>query len=1195
MEGMIEEGYDEHERSRPKRWSGRLTVRGGNDLKPRLFVLFLFALLIASISVAPCSAVAATTPAPAWSVTTVAEPTIFDPALDQAGPDHEGCEAEWPHHEFFSACNYYTIVVTNVGGAPSSGMVTVTDQLPPGVRAVIGGLSHQVINDEVVYQPGDPAKGTCVGEHVVTCTTEVSVAPYTNLFIGIPVVIEGGTKEVSDSATVEGGGAVSPVISASVNTEISEQTSAPFEITQAFQQAYTQSGLDAQAGDHPAALTTGFFFSNGYQPEAQGRSEPTLALRSSGVVHDEVIDLPAGLVGDPRALPACPLAELRRLSKNVTLCPAGSEVGVIMIRMEGNPGKYNGSLSGGDAERFVSSIYNVVPEAGYPAEFGFEFEGIPVIMHAEVGPPPSYGLRVTVPGQTSAVVINGAIVTFFGDPAEHDDVGSPSTAFLTNPSNCAAGPLNASLAVDTQEHPQPFLAQQMEAFPSLSGCESLSFTPSLSYTPETTERDTPSGYEAVLTVPQAPNVAPYTATPPLRTATVTLPAGIAVSPGGAQGLVACSERGPEGFNDVGGQTAPDGRDLTDPYATELGEGHAGPGGNSSPYDDGLYHTAPGHCPAASTIGTVKIKTPLLEEELEGHVYLAEPKCGAAGLPECTPQAAEEGKIFGIYLEAAGSGVIVKLTGKVSAIASSGQLTAEFAENPQLPFSELHLRFKGGARAPLATPQTCGVYTTTSLLDPWSAPQTPTATSLSSFTTTGCASSMPFAPSFTAGTVRTEGGAFSPFTMSIKRGDGEQDLAGVDITMPPGVAGMISKVPLCSEAQANAGSCPEASRIGTAHVAAGAGSAPLWLEGRVYLTGPYKSDPFGLSIVVPAVAGPFNLGNEVVRAGIAVNPYIGEVSVASERLRLSRDGVPFRLKEINVEVNKPGFMFNPTNCSKLSVTGTVFGDLPDGAAGATVPVSSSFAASGCKNLPFHPSFKAETHAYHSRKKGSFLKVTIAAKEGEANLGKVHVTLPKKLPADLATLKLACGEAQFNANPAGCPKESFVGSVVVHTPVLAKPLTGPAIYVGHGGAKFPDLALLLQGEGVTIIQEGATNIAKGLTSSSFDTIPDLPVSSIEVTLPERSNPALGGPPDNLCYRTVTKRVKRRVRGKAVYRKRRIKKRLALIMPTTVTGQNGAVMQQRTKLTVRGCAKGKQVKAAIRHRDHHGNYKHRGRGRK
>jgi hypothetical protein len=389
-------------------------------------------------------------------------------------------------------------------------------------------------------------------------------------------------------------------------------------------------------------------------------------------------------------------------------------------------------------------------------------------------------------------------------------------------------------------------------------------------------------------------------------------------------------------------------------------------------------------------------------------------------------------------------------------------------------------------------------------------------------------------------------------------------------MPPGLAGMISRVSRCANAQAEAGDCLAASKIGHVNAEAGVGAQPVTLpeagkgEDPVYLTERYDGAPFGLSIVVPAEAGPFNLGTVVVRARIMVDPHTGQVSVISDPMPSMLQGVPLDVKTVHVEVDNPNFIFNPTNCKELHVDGTI-----GSAEGAKAGVSSRFQAANCAALPFKPTLKAETHAHHTRKRGSYLKVSIKAAQGQANLAKVHVTLPQKLAVDLETLKKACTEAQFEANPAGCPKASTVGSVVVHTPVLSKPLTGPAIFVSHGGAQFPDLALVLQGEGITIIQEGSTNISKGFTSSSFNAIPDLPVSSVEVTLPESATPALGGNSGNLCERTVTKRLKQKVHGKVVYRKRRVKQRLKLVMPTTITGQNGAVIKQKTAVFVRGCS--------------------------
>jgi hypothetical protein len=624
------------------------------------------------------------------------------------------------------------------------------------------------------------------------------------------------------------------------------------------------------------------------------------------------------------------------------------------------------------------------------------------------------------------------------------------------------------------------------------------------------------------------------ATPDLKDATITLPEGLSISPSAADGLVGCRATGSEGI-DFPNHTRPDGEEM---HPDEAGEGE-------EIGADGLSHLAPGHCPAKSKIGGAEVETPVLPPHtLKGSVYIAEPTCGVEGHPACTEASATNGELYGLYLEVAGSGVIVKLHGKVEANPKTGQLTTTFQENPQLPFSELKLKLTGGPRAPLANAQTCGEATTTSALTPWSAPESgPPATPFSSYTVSGCASPMPFVPGFLAQTSTPLAAGFSPFTMTLSRNDGEQNLVGVTVTMPPGVAGMLSKVPLCGEPQAQAGTCSEASKIGTVNVAAGAGSEPLWLPGSVYLTGPYKGAPFGLSIVVPAVAGPFNLGNVVERAAISVNPTTAQVTVTSGALQQSRDGVPFRLKTLNVTIDREGFMFNPTNCSQLQITGTVTGALPDGSPGSSVAVSSPFAVTGCANLPFKPVFSASTHAKTSKALGASLTVKIAYPAGgEANLHKVNVELPKVLPTQLKTLQKACTEAQFNSNPAGCPPHSDIAQVTARTPVLASPLTGPAYLVSHGGAAFPDVEMVLQGEGVTLIVDGKTQIKNGITYSHFETIPDAPISSFEFNSPQGEY-ALLAANGNLCDQK-------------------------LVMPTVVTGQNGAVISQNTRIEVEGC---------------------------
>ena len=324
-------------------------------------------------------------------------------------------------------------------------------------------------------------------------------------------------------------------------------------------------------------------------------------------------------------------------------------------------------------------------------------------------------------------------------------------------------------------------------------------------------------------------------------------------------------------------------------------------------------------------------------------------------------------------------------------------------------------------------------------------------------------------------------------LSFSRKDGEQDFSGLSETMPPGLIGKITGIPQCEEAQANAGTCGPESQVGVANVLAGAGSTPLPVGGgRVYLTGPYHGAPFGLSIVVPAKAGPFNLGNEVIRARILINPSTAQVTVVTDALPQSKDGVQFRLKTVNTEINRPGFILNPTSCAPQSITGAL-----SGFQGATAAVSSPFQATGCGALPFKPQFTASTQGKTSKANGASLHVHIGFNSGDANIHRVELEIPKILPSRLTTLQKACTEAQFNANPAGCPKESLIAKAVAHTPLLPVPLTGPVYFVSHGGAAFPDTVMVLQGDNVTLDIVGHTDIKNGVTYSRFETVPDAPV--------------------------------------------------------------------------------------------------------
>jgi hypothetical protein len=1008
--------------------------------------------------------------------------------------------------------------------------ITVTDTLPAGVRTTL---------------PGSGSGWRCpeeTGLEVVTCT---SVPPVPGLAaalpLSIPVSLEPGVSgRLSNHVEVSGGGAAHPA--STVEESDAGASALPFSVLDFRATAVDAAGaLETQAGAHPAGLATSFAW-----PSSKLNFTGQLERFAAFPIEDPkqiVIDLPAGIVGNPQAAPACPLSDLFRSIEHP--CDPASQVGWLTLLKP---------PEGSEALTVALPIYNIVPERGHPAELGvFEPElQRAVLLYPTVRTGSDFGIQVISAPIPRAIPFDGVSATFFGDPGKKDGTQSSAPAFFTTSSDCAQPRFTTTIHVDSWQHPGRYKADGTPDFsdpswksaeadsPPVGGCDRLRFDPQLTVTPETTQSDTPSGYEVDLSVPQNedPN---QLATPPLRAATVTLPAGVSISPAAADGLTGCQAAGAEGID--------------------------------------LASALQGNCPASSRIGEAEVLTPLLREPLKGGVYLVQPGCGGAGQPECSEEAAETGSVFGLYLEVGNesSGLHIKLRGKVevggygphsrASGLQPGQIRTTFADTPQQPFSELKLKLNGGPRAPLANPQGCGAFTTTSALTPWSANADVPATPSPPFDIGGCINQ--FAPGFTAGTVNPQAGAPTPFTLTFSRRDREQGLAGITVDMPPGLLGKVAGIPQCPEAQANAGTCSAASRVGTATSAAGSGARPLWQSGPVYLTGPYKGAPFGLSVAVPAKAGPFNLGTIVVRAAIRVDPRTAQLTVTSDPLPQSIDGVPLRLQAVNVTIDRPDFMLNPTSCDPMELGATI-----GGTGGASVPVASRFQAGDCASLPFKPSFSASTAA-DGGVHGASLDVRIAQRPGEAAIHKVDTQLPLALPSRLVTLQKACTEAQFATNPAQCPPASDVGVATATTPVLNVPLTGPVYLVSHGGAAFPDLDIILQGEGVTIDLVGNTDIKKGITYSRFETVPDAPITSFELNLPGGSGAVLAAI-KNLCAPTravtITKHVTRRLRGGERHLTVHVRSLVPepLVMPTTITGQNGAVVRQATPIGVIGCSR-------------------------
>lgn len=801
-----------------------------------------------------------------------------------------------------------------------------------------------------------------------------------------------------------------------------------------------------------------------------------------GKVKDIRVDLPPGLSVNPQAVEQCSEAELV-----ASECAAhkGAEVGLDEIEtiFEVLPGvPVNLTIP--------FKLFNIEPPEGHPAEFGFNTPFGPVYLVGGISWNTDYHEYFVISEVNKMVPFIGSkLVT-------HGNIGT--NGFLTLPSACSETEVS-HLEVDSWEKPGEWLKYSTETPVGVTECQKVPFEPSIAETPSTTQSDRPDGLAVDVKVPQNPEPTQINSST-LRNASVTLPEGMTLNPSAATGLEACTD-------------------------AQIGIGTENQVS----------------CPAGSKVGTVAIETPTLPKgALTGNVYVGQPL-------STEPASGREYRIF-VDAEAPRYGVSVRLEGRVQANATTGRLTTTFTEAPPIPFSDFIITLDTGEHAPLANPLACGAATTTSSITPYSGnpPAAPgTAFAIDSNGKGGtCAKPLPFSPAQATQVQPNTAGAYSSYTLGVTREEGQQYLSQIKTTLPRGLLAAIPAVPLCGEPQAQQGTCSAASAIGSATVALGAGPHPFGLTGTVYLTGPYGGAPYGLSIVVPAEkVGPYNDGVVVTRAKIEVDKYTARVIVTAAPPTIV-SGVPVRLRSVTVAVNRNAYLFNPTNCSALSTDTALSGFTPGTSESALAMLSTPFQVTNCSALAFKPTFASSTDARTSSKtNGISLVTTITQPAHEANIASVFVSLPKILPSRLTTLQQACLAATFEANPASCPAGSLVGSVAVSTPVLPTKLTGPAYLVSHGNAAFPDLDLILRGSGVEVILVGTTNIVNGITTTNFASLPDVPVSSVEVNLPVGPHSALQAE-GNICA------------GK-------------LVMPTKITAQSGAVINQNTTIHVKGCA--------------------------
>ncbi len=856
----------------------------------------------------------------------------------------------------------------------------------------------------------------------------------------------------------------------------------------------------SQAGGHPDVFVN-FGVSNRF---TQGNPSNCFCENPK----DLRVSLPKGVIGNPHAAPTCTSAEFATQG-----CPPESQIGLQGINLAG-PIQAGGAFA-------LAPIFNLIPSPNQAGLAGFNQPLVPapifIVLNARTGG--DYGLDATVTGLTQFLPIYGAFQMLWGVPASatHNELryprgmvrsqcatfydprpvifneqrvpagdgisfgceqpvntpsNAPEQALLSNPTNCS-GPLTSTLSVLAYD---TTTTTADDAWPATTGCDQLAFNPTLSGQPTTTQTDTASGLDVNLKVPQSE--APSSpAGSEIKAVRVTLPDGFSINPNAADGKTTCSDEEAR-------------------LGTEL----------------------EAQCPELAKVGTLTLRSPALPGPLPGAIYLGDP---------------QPGNRYRLVITANGFATHVKLTGSVRADPSSGNLKVSFENLPETTFSEFDMHFFGSERGLLATPTHCGKFEVNTEFVPW-AEELPNQTSTQFFNLSSgpggspCpGATRPLNPSLAAGVTDNNAGVHSAFTLNLARPDGDQTLDHFEVKLPPGFAATLKGVSYCppgaiaaaasrtgAEEQA-APSCPAASRIGGVVAGTGAGNHPLYVPGNAYLAGPYKGAPLSLVAIVPAVSGPYDLGDVVVRSALQVDPATARVSALTDPLPSILEGIPLRLRSLLVNLDRPSFVLNPTNCDPFSIETSVFG-----AEGAVVHPSADFQVANCATLPFSPKLSLRLKGNSKRRGHPALRAVLQTGDGEANISRTVVTMPKNELLDQNHLGTVCTRPQFAAN--ACPAGSQVGSASADTPLLGAPLSGKVYLRANPQHSLPDIVADLEGQ-IDIELAGAIDRGPGGgLRASFEGVPDAPVSKFTLEM-EGGKKGLLINSKSLCGRSLKAEVK------------------------------------------------------------------------
>lgn len=847
-----------------------------------------------------------------------------------------------------------------------------------------------------------------------------------------------------------------------------------------------------EAAGHPPVGFTQFIVRHEETDVVPGdpHEEPLVKMKTLRV------DLPVGLSVNPGATPQCDAPHPKE-------CPIATRVGESKVTVSPENVLLAPPITVPPAQ-----VYNMKPVEGHPARFGFTIEAIPgfealsndIYLEADVAWDSDFheGFTIAVPENAGIRLLKNRLV-FDGethvDPGKGFFITTPSTCWNPNTDAAHAHTYSTYARADSYENPDPnfpngspFVESPIPPKTFPKDCNTIPFKPTINVDGGTNAVDSPAAVTTEVHVPiEEDPKGQETST--VRTAKVTLPQGMGLNPSAANGLAACT---PEQF----------GKGTRNPVA----------------------------CPDNSKIGTATVISEALPEQaLTGNVYVARQES----------RDPESGKEFQIYVHAASDsyGVDLRLIGNVVANTKTGQLTAYFddpaknvtrggnADNiphglPQVPFTNFKISINQGQQAALSSPPTCGPNKTTSDITPWSADFGGKSASPSSEFSLAklpggadCPKTLgdrPFSPGFSAQPKSADAAAFTPFMTHLTRSAGQQELKGLDITLPPGATAKLAGVSYCPEAAiAAAGgrlgsdeksnpSCPDDSKIGVATVEAGTGDSPLKIGGTAYLAGPYEGAPLSVVVITPAIAGPFDLGNVVVRVPLFVDPETGQVNTKTDALPDVYGGTKLDIRSIFLNLNRKEFTLNGTNCNKAATTGVIRGggsDPTNPAAYSSFTVSDPFQAKNCDKLGFKPKLKIRLFGKTKRAKHPKLRAILTARPGDANIARTSVALPHALFLDQASLGTVCTRVQFAASQ--CPKKSIYGHARAITPLLSKPLEGP-VYLRSSNNTLPDMVAHLQGQ-IDIDLVGRIDSFKGGIRTTFDRVPDAPVSKFVMTLP------------------------------------------------------------------------------------------------